>query len=438
MRSDSALGGRRSFGRDALTAAVSGVANPLSMLIVSPVLARVLGVEGRGELAAATAPLSLAIVVLAFGIPETLTHFLARDRRLARGVGLYLTAALVVLGLIGVSSIYLLAPVLSGSVESLERLIRLASIALVPALGQSALRGWAMGHHLWRSVAAERYLTASVRLLGVYGLALGGALTVTTATIVMAAAYAIGGVSYLPAFARSLRTQSAPPAEDGARKYFLYAALLWFGTLSGALLGRIDQVLITPLSATGELGIYVVAVNVAEAILVFNTAFRDVIFPRESAAPSLDRLAQVARTSTLITALVGIGVCVAAPLAVPWIFGDDFSGSTLVIVVLVVGLVVGNPGSIAGAGLAARGRPGIRSGLLFASVVTNVVLLFVLVPNYGALGAAMAASVANAAAGIGAVVAMWIVFDAEPVAFALPRVADLTALPGVFRKALRS
>jgi O-antigen/teichoic acid export membrane protein len=41
-------------------------------------LAKSLGVTGRGEVAAATAPLMFGVALLTLGLPETLTYFVAR------------------------------------------------------------------------------------------------------------------------------------------------------------------------------------------------------------------------------------------------------------------------------------------------------------------------------------------------------------------------
>src|SRR4051812_49233962 len=61
--------------------AIGYVAPPFAAIVTSPILARSLGVEGRGEIAAATAPYMLGIVVATMGIPEAVTYFVARNQR---------------------------------------------------------------------------------------------------------------------------------------------------------------------------------------------------------------------------------------------------------------------------------------------------------------------------------------------------------------------
>jgi O-antigen/teichoic acid export membrane protein len=46
---------------------------PLSALMTGPLLARSLGPEGRGLMAALLAPLALANVLFTFGVPDALT-----------------------------------------------------------------------------------------------------------------------------------------------------------------------------------------------------------------------------------------------------------------------------------------------------------------------------------------------------------------------------
>ncbi len=58
---------------------------PLAMLISAPILAQALGVDGRGEVAAATAPLILVITAATFGIPDAVTYVIARTPRRESG-----------------------------------------------------------------------------------------------------------------------------------------------------------------------------------------------------------------------------------------------------------------------------------------------------------------------------------------------------------------
>jgi O-antigen/teichoic acid export membrane protein len=115
-----------------------------------------------------------------------------------------------------------------------------------------------------------------------------------------------------------------------------------------------------------------------------------VVFAREAASPDPTRITQGSRVSTAVTALGCLGLgAVSIPL-LPAIFGDDYAGSVRLLLVLLLGVVLGNPGSVVAWGLVALGRPELRSAGIAVAAVVNLALVLVLVPRYGAMGAAWA------------------------------------------------
>jgi O-antigen/teichoic acid export membrane protein len=96
--------------------------------------------------------------------------------------------------------------------------------------------------------------------------------------------------------------------------------------------------------------------------------------------------------------------------------------------VLLVAVVLGNHGSIAGIGLSARGRPGLRSAAESIALGVNLVLIFALVPAMGAMGAALATVVAYTAAAVWNLTMLRQVYGVPPTALLGIRAADLTLL----------
>jgi O-antigen/teichoic acid export membrane protein len=167
------------------------------------------------------------------------------------------------------------------------------------------------------------------------------------------------------------------------------------GSLSGILLSRLDQTLMTPLAGTYELGLYVVAVSISELPLIVNSAVRDVTFVSDATRSEDERLGASARISTFISLLIGAIIGVSMIWLLPFLFGRAFVGALPVMAVLLAAVVLGTPGSIAGAGLSGRGRPGLRSASLIVACIVNIALLVVLSPAFGAMGAAWATLAGN-------------------------------------------
>jgi O-antigen/teichoic acid export membrane protein len=368
---------------------------PLVALFSGPILAQALGVDGRGSVAAATAPLALVVTVATFGVPEAVTWTIARFPHLARnaaGRGMLILGAA---GLLAMGAVAVAAGWLSGGAPAVQQLIYVAALATVPNLLVGVLRGVASATQSWRLVASERILTSTLRLAVLVPFWLTGTLTPLVATRSVAAMPVVGAFVYIGRM-RSLdpRALDVPP-EARTRGLLGYGMRVWVGSLSGILLSRVDQVLMTPLAGTYQLGLYVVAVSVSELPLIINQAVRDVTFVTDAADSVDERLSSSARISTALSALAGLFLGVTMLWWIPFLFGEAFRDSIPIAAVLLAAVVLGTPGSVGGSGLSARGRPGLRSLSLTIACAVNIGLLVLLTPPLGAMGAALATLVGN-------------------------------------------
>jgi O-antigen/teichoic acid export membrane protein len=422
--------------RSMLITVLGNVFPPLAALITAPVLAHVLGVHARGEVAAATAPYLLVTTAVTFGIPDSMTFAIARRPWIA---GRVLRNGTVILGVTGIASavaLAMLAPWLSKGNANTSLLITLCSIAIVPALCLGAIRGAAAGLHLWNLVAWERITSSCVRVAAVVGLALGNRLTTVTACAVVAFVPLVGLFAYRGLPRRMARTRVELEAGHAPR-LVRYGLSVWFGGIAGILLSRLDQAVMVPLSTVYELGLYAVAVTVSEIPLIVNNAVRDVIFAADSADPADERLAKSARISSSACAVLGLLVAVTLPIGLPLLFGTDFAPALGASLVLLAAVVLGTPGSIAGSGLSGRGRPGLRSVCLVVACISNVALMILLVPQFGALGAAFATLIGNLIASTLAILMLWRYFSVPPLSLYGWRRRDVAAIVDIVERLRR-
>lgn len=422
---------------------LGNLASPLAGILAAPILAQSLGAAGRGEVGAATAPLVLGVSLFALGMPESMTYFVAQGRvRAAR----HLAGPLAVITAAGVVSTLLViaaAPLLAGDDPELANLIRAITVMLVPALWIGLLRGAFAGLGAWNLIAVERILGSFLRLAGVVVLWLTDTLTVEAASFAIGITTFVGGLVYLnPKAARRASVSRSTDRSDErpatTRAMSRFALQVWAGSLAGVLLSRLDQALVTPLSSVEQLGYYAVAVSVAEVVLVFNSAVRDVMFAQQSEIPDMDQLGRASRLSTVVTVATGLLLGTSGYFLLPVIFGRDFEPAVPVLLILLVGIAAGNPGSIAGAGLTARGYPHLRSVSLVVAVLVNVGVLFLLVPDHGAVGAAWATVVGNIVAGYTNIVWLRIKCGVSPATFLSLQRDDLArgsaAIAGIIRR----
>jgi len=259
----------------------------------------------------------------------------------------------------------------------------------------------AAGLQAWRLIAAERAVTSALRLAAFIALVALDELTVARAVAVLACTPALGALVYVPLLSRA--PDGAAPLE-GTRDLLSYGARVWAGSLAGIALSRLDQTLMTPLAGTVELGLYAVAVSLSELPLIVNTAVREVFFSADAATRDLSALARATRLSTAATTIVAAVIAASAWCWIGPLFGARFEAALPTLLVLLLAVVVGNPGSLAGVGLGARGRPRLRSASLAVAAVVNVLVVTTMVPLVGAPGAAAATLAGNVVAATGNIV----------------------------------
>ncbi len=193
---------------------------------------------------------------------------------------------------------------------------------------------------------------------------------------------------------------------------------------------RLDQWLLGAISGSRQLGIYSVAVSWAEVLFYLPTTLAAVQRPdlvRAGRRSAATHAATVFRAATVLTAVLAIGLIIAAPVLCATIFGEEFRDSIFDLRVLALGAF----GIIAlkqlGNALTAQGRPTLASTAIGIGFVATLVLDVLLIPSHGAAGAAVASTLSYTVGGIAVVVIFSRALGTSPVAL-LPRLADVAAL----------
>src|SRR5688500_16687137 len=76
----------QNYTKHTVSVALANLALPVAAFAAGPILAHSLGVEGRGQLTAAVAPLMLFTAIGTIGLPEGVNFFVARNPRLSQSV----------------------------------------------------------------------------------------------------------------------------------------------------------------------------------------------------------------------------------------------------------------------------------------------------------------------------------------------------------------
>jgi len=384
------------FRRAVLLMTATSFLVPAAGVITAPILARALSADGRGELAAALAPAALALAVATLGLPDAVTFYLAKHPSFTRPALLW--ASLVTLGLSGLCMLGLVValPFLSAGDPDLANLMVLAMAVTIPALIIGVFRGAAVGRQMWRTVAVERLINTSSRILAFGVLWLLGELTVFAAVLVSVVTPLISGLVYLRLLARPPADETESPLENGTiRPLLSFGSRVWLGSIASMLLSRSSQVLMVPLSSTADLGLYTVAMTISDMPLVVAMAVQGALFGVNSRTADSRQVTTTAR----LTLLAGIVGCTVLGGTLPfWIvplFGAEFGAATVPTLMLMFSALLCIPGLMAATGLGAWGRPGLRSAGLAITLVVNVAVFVLLVPTLGVIGACWTSIASN-------------------------------------------
>ena len=209
--------------------------------------------------------------------------------------------------------------------------------------------------------------------------------------------YAVGfilrtvvGLVWLRRTPETRRTEEGP----GGQTLMLKLGLpLMGGNLGQAVMLRMDQILVGVLLGSHPAGLYAVACTPAGVLAVVSSSIGQVTLA-EAAHGLLSRAALLRQTlqATGLTLALAITGAALTPWLLPLLFGAEFTGSTRVAQALLLAQVALAPFLILSR--AATGYGMVRwsgfTGLVGA--VTLVVMVLLLVPRFGLLGGAVAAS----------------------------------------------
>lgn len=193
-------------------------------------------------------------------------------------------------------------------------------------------------------------------------------------------------VPYAPRFDRALFSEMI---RYGGRVYL--ACLLAF------LVIRSDMLLVNYFLGTGEAGVYSIAVQIADTILLLPVTIGMILLPR-IAGTADERQDEVTARVLRHTALLLGGICVAAAIAVGpvvhLLYGQAFEGAILATRLLLPGILALGLNGVLMNHFAGRGMPPVTAWSPLAGLVVNVALNLVMVPLYGIAGASLTSSLA--------------------------------------------
>lgn len=365
------------------------------------IVAHWLGAEGVGQLAVINVAVATIVQVGSFGLPSSNTYFIARDQthfRTAAVNSLIFALGVGSLLALGLSAVASLRPDWFGFVS--PKLIHIAAVSipfqLIGLIGLNILLGLGkLREFNLLDLAGQSFvLINAVLVLLLLRRGITTLVTLnTTASILVSAVVVLFVIS-----AKSL-AQSRWRADIALlRQMIVYGLKFHISILAGAIIIRADLLVVNHFRGAAEAGVYSVASQFALLLMLLPGVIATLIFPRVAGEQDArgETTCLVSRYTTFIMFLC----CLAAvplSLLLPLVYGPAFSDSTKLLLILLPGVYLIGLESVLAQHFNALGVPRAIPLYWVATLALNLVLVFALVPRFGAQGAAIASSISYAA-----------------------------------------
>ncbi|GAA2595732.1 flippase [Winogradskya consettensis] len=373
-------------------------------VIVTWVVARALGAEQAGAFFAATAAFVLGGGLAKLGTPTGLVYWLARLRATGREhlLGTCLRTGLVpvfVLSFVLAGALWWWAPAFDQHAAGLRMLAVFLPFQAMTDTLLTATRGYKA---MRPTVALDRVVRSVLQLLCV-GTA---ALLFTSSLPALAFAWAVPyvPVTVLAAFALRRVYRSGRPRERSSRgserlalrrDFWRFTGPRALASVAQLALQRVDVLLVAALGGLAAAAVYAVAGRFVVLIQFANQGISQSVQPRLAEALAVGDRATAShlyQTATgwlvLVTWPINLLVILYAPVYLR-IFGGHYTSGAPVVVVLACAMLVATGCGMVDMVLAMAGRTSWNLLNVLVALVVTIGLDVLLIPAYGALGAAI-------------------------------------------------
>jgi O-antigen/teichoic acid export membrane protein len=359
-------------------------------------------------------------VVMSCGLPGAVPYFLAGPERGDRRLPYTLLAMSVAGGLLGTALWAAGVPLLSRFMFSdlSTGLLLLIGATVFTQLLVATAKSCSQGSDDMRG-ANLIILNEELMFLPGYGVLWlvgmdGYALAITALLVADVATFALG---WRRLERRGFFAGARRPSLELARRVCSYGSRAQLGGVIFLLNLRLDFIILDLLAGPAVLGIYAVASKAAELIKVPGMALTYVLYPRyarQGKATAAARARRLIPRAGLLTAASIVPTGLAVALLIPLVYGSQFGDAVVPAEIILAGLALEGVGGVITGFLYGIGRPGLNSWAMGVGLAVTVVLDLLLIPRFGATGAAAASAAAYTSTSLALMWFFWWVGRAAP------------------------
>ncbi len=402
---------KRSFARDITGVLGSNVFAVVIGFLIDVMISRQLGPEGRGLYASVLVVPLLVVSFMMMGVRRSAVYHIGKqlysDDRTVSGViqVLMITSVLAVL-VSGLSFLYF------KSKDLTLPLILLALSSIPVRLVLSYASGIYLGKEQFKRSNLINWLPLFLNLGGVILFVAILHWSVAGALLALLVSNLLVAVISLKKIFSEYHITFRPDKE-------IILSLIKFGIgyafalLIMQLNYRVDILLLKELSTLDQVGYYSLGVAISDKLWQLPTAMGVVVLSRtanmQDEALLNTSVSRLLRISFLLVLAAALVLWVLIPYFLPLIFGGKFIPSVDVVRAMLPGIVIFVLPRILNSRFAGKGQPKVLIAIFLPALIVNIILNFLWIPRYGALGAAWASNVSYA---IGAITLL-IVYSAK-------------------------
>jgi len=391
-----------SFARDTRSVGISKILIIVLSLAKSVIIARWLGPDANGVIAALAVYPSLFMTFGSLGIRQAVTFFVGCGKYTVEEVKTAVVQIWTLSTIVSVAACYLMITRLTSIGDN--KWYVLLAIMPVPFtlfntyntgifLGQNKIKQFSQVNWLPNgfSLATVVFLVVALEK-GIEGALLAGSVGALCTSVIL-----LLGFEFFSNFKMVLNWHLI---KSLLRLGIVYAVALLIINLNY----KVDVIMLDRLSSASELGIYSKGVNIVEYLWQIPMLFSSVVFARSANAKDKKLFSTKAvRLMQLSFIAVGIGclgLAIFSDKIVKLLYGNEFARSSTVMQILLPGVAILTAFKVLNVDLAGRGKPMLALKAMLPALLINVLLNMFLIPAHGCFGASVASTVSYAFAGI--------------------------------------
>jgi len=365
------------------------------------IVAHWLGAEGVGQLAVINVAVATVVQLGSFGLPSSNTYFIAQDQTHFRAAAINSLLFALATGIILALALSAIASLRPDWFGFSPRLLRIAALSipfqLITLIGLNILLavGRIREFNLLDLAGQSFVLINAALVLLLLKRGLETLVTFNTlASILVALVIAV----LLVMSAKTLAHSKWRADIALLRRMIFYGLKFHVSILAGAIIVRADLLVVNHFRGAAEAGVYSVASQFALLLMLLPGVIATLLFPRVTSEQDVrgETTCLVSRYTTFVMFLC----CLAAvpfSLLLPLIYGAAFADATTLLLILLPGVYLIGLESVLVQHFNALGLPRAIPLYWVVTLILNLVLVFALVPRFGAQGAAVASTISYAA-----------------------------------------